>query len=159
MEKVTTLILLSLSLTFLSACGQDAPPRLIVRGDDMGFTHACNEASIDAYKNGIMKTVEVMVPTPWYPEAVRLLKETPGLDVGIHLTLTSEWDALKWKPLTKAPSITDENGYFYPMIWPNDNFGPDQALKENGWTVEEIEQELELLNNTEEIQLNLSNAF
>ncbi|MEO0331764.1 MAG: ChbG/HpnK family deacetylase, partial [Bacteroidota bacterium] len=117
------------------------PIQLIVRSDDMGFTHASNEAIIETYKNGITTSVEVMVPTPWFPEAVKMLRDYPDLDVGVHLTLTSEWENIKWKPLTSAPSLTDDLGYFYPMIWPNDNYGEDQALKPQDWKLDEIERE------------------
>ena len=115
--------------------------QIIFRGDDMGFSHSANIAHIDAYKNGVVRSAEVIVPGPWFEEAVKLLNENPGLDVGVHLALTSEWSMLKWKPLTYAPSLVDENGYFYPMIWPNENY-PGNALKEHDWKLEEVEQEL-----------------
>jgi len=53
---------------------------------------------------------------------VKLLSENPGLDVGIHLVLTSEWANMKWRPLTHAPSLVDADGYFFPMDTPNPNF-------------------------------------
>lgn len=90
--------------------------RLIVRGDDIGFCHAANAAFEQAYKNGILTCAEVMVPGPWFNEAVQILKRNPGLDVGVHLTLTSEWDLYKWKPVTPAsevPSLVDKDGYFF----------------------------------------------
>ncbi|MFP4094394.1 MAG: polysaccharide deacetylase family protein [Cyclobacteriaceae bacterium] len=121
---------------------QEAPIRLIIRSDDMGFSHAANHAMIETYEKGITTSVEIMVPTPWFPEAVRLLKEHPDLDVGIHITLTSEWSNVKWRPLTKAPGLADEDGYFFPMIWPNSNYGPEQALREQDWTLEEVEAEM-----------------
>lgn len=116
--------------------------RLIVRGDDMGVSHSVNRAIIDAYKNGIQKSVEVIVPGPWFPEAVKLLNENPGLDVGVHLALTSEWDNVKWRPLTSSPSLTDSLGYFYPFIWPHELYGDAHALISRDWSIEEIEQEL-----------------
>ena len=116
-------------------------PRLIVRGDDMGYTHSANEAILESYLNGIMTTVEVMPITPWFPEAVRMCNENPGLDVGIHLSLTSEWTNLKWRPITCAGSLSDSNGYFYPMIWPNESY-QGKALTENNWKMEEIEAEV-----------------
>ena len=60
-------------------------------------------------------------------EAVRLLKENPGLDVGVHLALTSEWDNVKWRPLTAAPSIVDEDGYLMPMVQPRAGAKPGRA--------------------------------
>jgi chitin disaccharide deacetylase len=128
--------------TLLDTNAQDQAIRLIIRSDDMGFSHAANHAMIQTYEQGITTSVEVMVPAPWFPEAVKLLQEYPDLDVGIHITLTSEWDNIKWRPLTKAPNLSDKDGYFYPMIWPNDNYGPEQALKEQDWTLEEVEAEL-----------------
>jgi len=87
---------------------------LIIRGDDIGSAYAVNEACIESYTHGIVRTVEVMVPCPWFPEAVEMLRQHPDLDVGVHLTLTSEWDGYKWGPLVCAPSLVDSNGYFYP---------------------------------------------
>lgn len=115
-------------------------PRLIIRSDDMGAFHSVNVASIDTYVNGITTSVEVMPVAAWFPEAVKMLNEYPGLDVGIHVAVTSEWENVKWSPLTCAPSLTDENGYFYPMIWPNKSY-PKQTLLENDWKLSELEAE------------------
>ncbi len=119
---------------------QQNPARLIVRGDDMGFSHSGNLAAIKTYKEGIVRSVEVLVPSPWFPEAVRLLEENPGVDVGIHLTLTSEWDNVKWRPVSDCPGLKDTDGYFYPMIWPNKNY-PNRALLQHAWTIEDVEKE------------------
>jgi predicted glycoside hydrolase/deacetylase ChbG (UPF0249 family) len=144
--KITTIILIiCMSLFLLSGlliCQASKEIRLIVRGDDMGYSHAANVGCIKAYQEGILTAVEVMVPCPWFPEAVEMLKENPGLDVGIHLTLTSEWKHIKWRPLTHAPSLVDSNGYFYPMVWPDEAFSPDQALGTANWKIEEIQKEL-----------------
>src|SRR5687768_10944646 len=110
------LILLAM-LSMLYVSGQN-PPRLIVRGDDMGYTHSGNEALIKCAKAGVQTSIEIIVPSPWFPEAVKMLKEMPGLDVGIHLAITSEWDNVKWRPLTECPSLRDKDGYFFPMIYP-----------------------------------------
>ena len=119
---------------------QTPPARLIVRGDDMGFSHSGNLALVESYKNGIETSIEVIVPSPWFPEAVQLLKEIPTADVGIHLALTSEWDMVKWRPLTEAPSLVDADGYFYPMVFPNKNY-PGQSISENKWKIGDVERE------------------
>jgi predicted glycoside hydrolase/deacetylase ChbG (UPF0249 family) len=120
----------------------DGAVRLIVRGDDMGFAHASNPAALHCFHDGVMRTVEVLAVGPWFPEAARMLRETPALDVGLHLALTSEWDNLKWRPLTSAPSLVDADGYFHPMIWPHPHYGKEGALREHPWTLGEIEAEL-----------------
>jgi predicted glycoside hydrolase/deacetylase ChbG (UPF0249 family) len=124
-----------------AAFSQQKEIRLIVRGDDMGFSHAGNEALIKCYEEGIERSIEVIVPSPWFPEAVKLLAEHPDVDVGIHITFTSEWDNIKYRPVSDCPSLKDSSGYFYPMIWPNKNY-PGQALLQNKWNIADIEKEM-----------------
>jgi hypothetical protein len=60
-----------------------------------------------------------MVPCPWAPEIEAYVKDHPGLDVGIHLTMTSEWNQYKWGGITPAdqiPSLVDKNNYFYSSV-------------------------------------------
>ena len=116
--------------------------RLIVKGDDMGAAHGINTATIDAFKRGVLTTTNVIVPGPWFPEAARLLKENPGLDVGVHLALTSEWDDIKWRPLTFSPSIADDDGYFFPMVQPRGGVMAGRSIKERSWKLDEVEREL-----------------
>ncbi|MDF9829827.1 ChbG/HpnK family deacetylase [Parabacteroides sp. PF5-6] len=136
----TIICSLLLAAAVCQVIAQQTAPRLIIRSDDMGAFHAVNEACIQAYKEGVQTSVEVMAVTPWFPEAVKMLKENPGLDVGIHLTITSEWENIKWRPLTPCPSLTDANGYFYPMMSANAAY-PGQSIRENKWNLKEIEQE------------------
>lgn len=106
----------------------------------MGYSHSGNLALIKCFKEGIQTSIEVIVPSPWFPEAVKLLNENPKADVGIHLALTSEWDNVKWRPLTDCSSLTDSDGYFLPMIYPNKNY-PKRSVIENDWQLSDIEKE------------------
>ena len=119
------------------------PPRLIVRGDDAGFSHSGNQALIKCFREGIETSIEVIAPSPWFPQAARLLmeKENAGVDVGVHLALTSEWDNVKWRPLTRCPSLVDGDGFFHPMVRPNQNY-PGRSIVENKWKLDDIEREL-----------------
>jgi predicted glycoside hydrolase/deacetylase ChbG (UPF0249 family) len=126
----------------VSAQTRPATVRLIIQGDDMGAAHAINTATIRAYKEGILRSTNVIVPGPWFPEAVQLLNGNPALDVGVHLCLTSEWERVKWRPLTHAPSLVDADGYFFPMVWPRRDFPPNTSLKEASPKTEEVELEL-----------------
>ena len=128
---------------FILTCGvfaEAAPPRLIVRGDDMGAAHAINEAIVKCQKEGVQSSIEIIVPSPWFPEAMKMLADLPDADVGIHLALSSEWDGIKWRPVSDCPSLRDADGYFYPMIFPNRNY-PGRSVSENGWKLDEIEKE------------------
>jgi len=122
--------------------GEEADVRLVVRADDMGSSHAANVACIQAHREGIARTVEVMVPCPWFNEAVEMLKENPGLDVGVHLTLTSEWDFCKWGPVTASPSLVDRQGHFYPTTSQRPNFPPGTGFLEAKPNMAEVEKEL-----------------
>ena len=135
-------MVLFLAFNFYTLISAQQEIRLLVRGDDIGSTHAANLACIDAYQKGIVRSVEIMVPCAWFEEAVVLLNQNPGLDVGIHLVLTSEWDGYKWRPLTHCPGITDDDGYFFPMVWPNENYPDNRTLLRADWKIEEVEAEL-----------------
>lgn len=136
-----TLLVLAVIVLFNSvAWAQTVGPRLIVRGDDMGAAHAVNEAIVKCQKEGIQSSIEVIVPAPWFPEAVQRLKDLPEADVGVHLALSSEWDNVKWRPVADCPSLRDADGYFHPMIFPNPSY-PGRSLKEAAWTLADVEKE------------------
>lgn len=115
---------------------------LLIRADDIGSSHAANVACIQTYREGIARTVEVMVPCPWFNEAVEMLKENPGLDVGVHLTLTSEWEFYKWGPVTPSPSLADRQGHFYPTTSQRPNFPPGTGFLQAKPNLVEVENEL-----------------
>jgi len=132
-------ILLCLAFTPLP---QEEEIRLLVRADDLGAAHAINEASIKSCTEGVARSVEIIAPGPWFLEAVKLLKENPGIDVGVHLCLTSEWESVKWRPLTQAPSLVDKDGYFFPMVRQRKDFPPDTGLLDAKPKAEDVEKEL-----------------
>lgn len=135
--------LLALCLCLMSTTTfADAETKLLVRSDDIGSFHAANIACIKTYTHGIARSLEVMVPTPWFNEAVDMLNQHPGLDVGVHLTLTSEWDKYKWKPLTGARSFVDALGNFLPMTSQPKNVPPGSGFIQSGYDLNEVEAEL-----------------
>lgn len=120
----------------------DSGIELLVRADDLGAAKAINDASIQCYRDGIARSVEVIVPGPWFLDAARLLGENPGLDAGVHLTLTSEWEGCKWRPLTHAPSLVDGDGYFRPMTRQRRDFPPGTGFLDAPPSLAEVEAEL-----------------
>ena len=125
MNKIQILgTLIIFLLAVFIAPAQNNKTRLLVRSDDMASSHAANVSCIDVVKNGISRSIEIMVPCAWFFEAVKMLKQNPGIDVGVHLTVTSEWDGIKWGPITASPSLMDWYGNFlattgewYNMTW------------------------------------------
>jgi predicted glycoside hydrolase/deacetylase ChbG (UPF0249 family) len=92
---------------------------LIIHADDMGLSHSVNIATIKAFDDKGITSGSIMVPCPWAPEIAAYVKDHPGMDVGIHLTLTAEWDLYKWDgiiPSDQIPSLLDKNNYFFPSV-------------------------------------------
>jgi predicted glycoside hydrolase/deacetylase ChbG (UPF0249 family) len=115
---------------------------VVFKADDMGAAEGINAGTIHAFRNGVVTSTDVIVPGPWFKQAARLLKENPGLDVGVHLCLTSEWEGVKWRPLTPARTFVDSDGYFFPMVRKNPSFPPNSSLLEARPDPGEVEREL-----------------
>ena len=133
--------LLALTSAVGSAQQQGGEIRLIVQGDDMGGSHGFNVGTVKAYQEGILRATNVLTPAPWTSEAVQLLQENPGLDVGVHLTLTGEWTTMRWRPLTTAPSLVDTNGYLFQGVRSRRGEGEAPGAEEKR-ELGEIEKEL-----------------
>ena len=86
---------------------------LIIMSDDFGMCHSVNQGILQGFNEGIITGSNLMMPCPWIKEAVRLTKYH-DLPMGIHLTLTCEWQNMAWKPLTQAKSLTDAFGFMLP---------------------------------------------
>lgn len=91
---------------------------LIVHADDLAVTHATNTASIAALEKGSVSSASVMANCPWLPEVAEWARANPGHDLGMHLTLTSEWRNLRWgsvAPASQVSSLLDSSGYLKPL--------------------------------------------
>jgi len=92
---------------------------LIIHADDLGVTQSENEASISGLESSPVNSASIMVPCPWFPEIAEYAKRNKSADLGLHLTLNSEWKYYKWGPVTsidKVPSLVNKNGYFYALV-------------------------------------------
>ncbi|HOT80650.1 MAG TPA: ChbG/HpnK family deacetylase, partial [Microthrixaceae bacterium] len=84
--------------TLAERLGYAADDRLlIINCDDLGMSHAANEGCFSALRDGIATSATLMVPCPWARAAVA---ESDGEDIGVHLTLNSEYDRYRWGPIT-----------------------------------------------------------
>jgi predicted glycoside hydrolase/deacetylase ChbG (UPF0249 family) len=90
---------------------------LIINADDLGVAHSEDVATFAALDRSLISSATVMVPCPWFTEVAAYAKSHPQADLGLHLTLTAEWDAYRWGPVAPralVPSLVGPEGYFYP---------------------------------------------
>ena len=93
--------------------------RLIAHIDDVGMCHGANTAFVDLFGKGFVTSGSVMVPCPWFPEIAGVAKERPDFDLGVHLTLTSEWVGYRWRPISTASpasGLLDDDGYMWRNV-------------------------------------------
>jgi hypothetical protein len=115
-------------IVFISIQGQTMAERLgypknakllIIHADDLGLSHSQNMASIDGLQESPVNSASIMVPCPWFPEIAAYAREHTSEDLGLHLTLNSEWKNYKWGPVSSmdlVPSLVNEMGYFYSHV-------------------------------------------
>lgn len=77
----------------------------VVHADDIGMCHAANVGAFRALREGVISCGSIMVPCPWFPEAAAWAREDPELDLGVHLTLNSEWEHYRWAPIAGRDAV------------------------------------------------------
>jgi predicted glycoside hydrolase/deacetylase ChbG (UPF0249 family) len=89
---------------------------VILHVDDLAMCHGANRAFLELARAGFVTCGSVMVPCPWFREIAEAASDDGSLDLGVHLTLTSEWRHYRWRPLStasRASGLIDEDGYFW----------------------------------------------
>lgn len=116
---------------------------VIFHADDIGMSQATLGAYTELVEFGLVSAAATMVPCSWFPAtAAYCRQEQPGgrIDMGVHLTLTSEWDVYRWGPISThdtASGLIDEEGYFYRLAAPvRAKSDPMAAELEMAWQIE-----------------------
>lgn len=86
---------------------------LILNADDYGLCKAANDAVEELFQNGKIKSSTIMMPCKSAEDAVKFAIDNPQYAIGVHLTMTSEWNDYRWKPLSGGKSLMDEQGFMW----------------------------------------------
>ncbi len=113
--------------------------RLLINLDDFGMCPSINAAIHHLLSQGIIQSASLMAVGVYFEEAVRMLKDLSLKQIGVHLSLTSEYIKLPTAPLTGLPSLQNRNGFF-PQECPTrkDNLGLSEIQKELEAQIERV---------------------
>jgi len=104
---------------------------VIIHTDDIGMCHASIQAFSDLCEFGLISSGATMVPCAWFPKVASYCRQASAVDIGVHLTLTSEWDSYRWSPIsTQDPDsgLIDSEGYFYRSSEDTQLYGVPEAV-------------------------------
>ena len=97
---------------------------LIIHADDLAVSHSQDTASFAALDKHAASSASIMAPCPWLTEVAQYAKTHPDADLGLHLTLTSEWQSYRWGPVASRDRVPG-------LLGPDLNLWPDvpQVIK------------------------------
>ena len=89
---------------------------VIIHTDDVGMCHASIQAYTELFDFGLISSGATMVPCSWFPQVALFCRQKSKVDMGVHLTLTSEWNTYRWSPISThrlESGMLDTEGYFH----------------------------------------------
>ncbi|HCN83570.1 MAG TPA: hypothetical protein DIT07_08095 [Sphingobacteriaceae bacterium] len=92
---------------------------LILHMDDLGMCPEANAAAERYINNNQILSGAVMMPCPNAAAFIQWAKKHPAVDIGLHLTLTSEWKTYRWPSVTdpsKVPGLIDPEGKMWHEV-------------------------------------------
>ncbi len=87
---------------------------VILEAAQMGMCHESSQAIQAALEAGELGSAAVMAPCPWFHEAAAWSARNPQADVGLSVTLTSDYANYRWRPVSPrsaVESLVDIDGY------------------------------------------------
>jgi predicted glycoside hydrolase/deacetylase ChbG (UPF0249 family) len=113
---------------------------LLLHMDDIGMCPEANTAAMRYIDNKNIMSAAVMMPCPNAEEFIKWAKTHPAAEIGLHLTLTSEWKTYRWPPVSdaaKVPGLIDPDGKLWHEV-------PDVVVHASAQEVEtEIRAQIE----------------
>jgi len=108
---------------------------LIIHADDLAVSHSQDSASFAALERHAATAASIMVPCPWLTEVAEFAKAHPRADLGLHLTLTSEWHSYRWGPVASRDQVPG-------LLGPDGNLWPDVPFVTEHASAAEVEKEI-----------------
>lgn len=93
-------------------------PTLFLRTDDVGLSLGTNLGASEATRT--CPNLGLMATGPALAEAAERFRGRSDLCLGLHFTLNSEWDLLRWGPVSARETVASlvmADGTFYPNPW------------------------------------------
>ncbi len=108
---------------------------LIIHADDLAVAHSVNAASFAAIDTNAVTSASIMIPCAWLTEVSSYAKAHPSADLGLHLTLTSEWETYRWGPVESTDKV-------FSLLAPDAYLWPDAESAARNIKPEEAEREI-----------------
>jgi len=108
---------------------------IIIHADDLAVAHSEDSASFEALDKKAVTSGSIMVPCPWLTEVAQYVKSHPDADLGLHLTVTSEWKTYRWGPIAPRDKVSS-------LLGPDGTFWSDTPLVVQHGKPEEVEREI-----------------
>ena len=89
---------------------------LVIHADDLGLEESVNSTSFESLKKNTVTSASIIMTTEKIDEVANFSEINPSLDLGVHLTVTSEWRMHKWGGILQNKDITsmlNSNNHFY----------------------------------------------
>lgn len=87
----------------------------VLHADDIGMCESTISAYIDIIKLGLPFSASIVTTSPWLPEVARICYQYQQyVDIGVHLTMTSEWSSYRWRGISnckKLKGLQDKWGF------------------------------------------------
>lgn len=92
---------------------------IILHADDVGMCEEANIATKEYLSHRWIQSAAIMMPCPFAADMIAWAKKNPRPDIGLHLTLTSEWKTFRWGPVSdpaNVPTLIDPAGKLWPEV-------------------------------------------
>jgi predicted glycoside hydrolase/deacetylase ChbG (UPF0249 family) len=89
---------------------------IILHAHELGLCHEANAAGVRLLGTGGLVSGAAMAPSPWFADFVEQTAPMPQADLGLELTINSEWKNYRWRPVASdalVASLLDPDRFLW----------------------------------------------